>query len=318
MIPYDPQLSRLIAAALTRLQGQMAQTAPFMAGEVSAWLKHLAGAGQPEDYFKHPLAFPALLLPWWLEQSLTDSPTHLFQADLAYSTINGYYAIRLIDNLMDGHATVELKLLPALHFFQTEFQAAYRPYFAADHPFWAYFSAIWFHSAEVTMRDASLVALNLAEFEQVAAHKVCAAKIPLAAVGYYHHRPDRLEPWAALVDLLGCWHQFFNDLFDWQRDDRRQTATYFLSEAGRRRSADESVAGWVIREGFEWGLNQLQGWMSALKEQAAPLNSPPLLAYLQTREAMLHQRAAEVRPGLRSLARLMQLNQNAPDRNEKL
>jgi hypothetical protein len=302
---YDPSLSKLITAAMARLQADLAQSAPFMAGPVSAWMKHLAGAGEPADYFQHPLAFPALLLPWWLEQSLTPSSSLLFQADLAYSTINGYYAIRLMDNLMDGQATVELNLLPALHFFETQFQAAYRPYFAGDHPFWTYFAAIWFHSADVTMHDAALSDIDLAQFEQIAAQKTCAAKIPLAAVCYRYNSPQLIEAWANLVDGLGGWHQFLNDLFDWQRDDRRGGCTYFLSQAARQRRPDESVAGWVIREGFEWGIGQLQGWMAALKKQAARLDSPPLLAYLETRDLMLHQQVKAVRPGLQNLARLL-------------
>jgi hypothetical protein len=305
---YEPQLNTIITSTITRLHGEMEAAAPFMAGQVSLWLQQLAGSAQPADYFMHPVAFPALLLPWWLEKSLGAAPELPFQADLAYSTINGYYAIRLIDNLMDGHATVELKLLPALNFFQTQFQQVYQPYFAADHLFWAFFSRTWFHSAEVTMRDASLTGLDARQFEQIAAQKVCAAKIPLAAVCYYHHRPHLIEPWSRLVELLGCWHQFLNDLFGWQRDHQRHTCTYFLSQAERCRKPDEPVAGWVAREGFAWAIDQAQGWMLALQAVAAELDSPDLVAYLDMREEMLLQQQVEVAAGLRSLVRLVTLS----------
>jgi hypothetical protein len=302
---YDPQLSRIIAKAISRLHTEMTQVAPFMAQHVSQWMENLSGTAQPEDYFKHPLAFPSLLLPWWVEKTFRQSPDLSLQSDLAYSTINGYYYIRLIDNIMDGHATVELKLLPALGFFHTQFQAAYQPYFKHDHPFWDFFTTVWFHSGEAAIKDASLTDIDEAQFEQVAAQKVCAAKIPLAAVCYRHERRDLIEPWARFVDLFGYWHQLFNDLFDWHKDYTRQTQTYFLSEAGRQRHVGEPVAGWVAREGFEWAIEKLQTRMSTLKRLAGDLQSPDLTAYLDTREAMLLKQKGEVAEGLQSIAKLM-------------
>lgn len=301
---YDAPMSQLISIALTRLHTEMSEAAPVMAQHVTRWMEHLAGSTPPENYFKHPQAFPSLLLPWWLEKSFGQAPDLGFQADLVYSTINGYYAIRLADNLMDGHATVELQLLPALNFFQTQFQAAYQPYFVAGHPFWDFFRAAWFHSAEVTLQDALLTELDAVQFEQIAAQKTSAAKIPLAAVCHRYGQLDRLEPWSRLVDLLGCWHQFLNDLFGWHRDYERRTATYFLSEAERRRWPDEPVLSWVAREGFAWGMVQAQGWMSALQVLAQGLDSPELIAYLKSREAMLQKQAAEASAGLVALGKL--------------
>jgi hypothetical protein len=302
---YDAQLSSLITAAMSRLRTDMAQVAPVMAQRVTRWMQYLAGATPPENYFKHPQAFPSLLLPWWLEMSLVGEHDVHFQADLAYSTINGYYAIRLIDNLMDSHATVELKLLPALNFFQTQFQAAYHPYFTADHPFWDFFQTTWFHAAEVTLEDALLTDLNITQFEQVAAQKTCAAKIPLAAVCYHYDRPDMIESWSRWVDMFGCWHQLLNDCFGWHRDYVSQTPTYFLAEAERRRQPDEPVAGWVARAGFAWALETAQKWMSALQTLAQKLHSPELLAYLETREAMLQRQATEVTAGLATLSKIV-------------
>ena len=94
---YDQELSRIIDAALARIQADMVQAAPSMAQQVSSWMREL-GNGSPQSYFKHPLGFPMLLLPWWVEKTLHASPETAFQADLVYSTINGYYHIRLIDN----------------------------------------------------------------------------------------------------------------------------------------------------------------------------------------------------------------------------
>lgn len=301
---YDPQQSRLISAAISRLQHELAQAAPVLAQHALHWMQQLAGGTEPANYFTHPQAFPSLLLPWWLEKSLGAGHDLPFQADLVYSTINGYYAIRLADNLMDGNSTVELKLLPALNFFQTQFQAAYHPYFAADHPFWRFFKTIWFHSAEVTFQDALLTDVEVAQFEQVAAQKTCAAKIPLAAVSYRSDRADLIAAWSRCVDLFGCWHQLLNDLFGWQRDYSNGIQTYFLAEAKRRRHSDEPVVAWVAREGFAWALERAQSWMSALKTLAHELHSPDLLAYLEMREGMLQKQANEVTAGLEALARI--------------
>jgi len=315
---YDPSLSRLITAAVLRLQTDLARTAPFLGQQLSGWIRQIAGSREPEDYFKHPLAFPALLLPWWLEKSWTDTPDPLLQTDLAYSTINGYYYIRLIDNLMDGHATVETGLLPALSFFHTRFQFVYQNYFQAGHPFWDYFQTIWFQSAEAALKDASLTRIDAAQFEKIAARKVCAAKIPLAAICYRSSRTDLIEPWSQFVDVLGCWHQMLNDLLGWHRDLSRQTATYFLSEAERRRWPNEPVAGWVAREGFGWALARLESWMTALQQATLELGSPDLVNYLELRQAMLLKQQSDVSQGLQHLAAIVASAVGSPPAAESL
>jgi hypothetical protein len=225
-------------------------------------------------------------------------------ADVTRSTISGYYAIRLIDNVMDGEATVEPELLPALNFFHSQFQAAYQPHFAAEHPFWAQFEQFWLGSADVSLRENQLSALDETQFWQLSAQKVSAAKIPVAAVCHRRGRLDAFAPWAALIDRLGGWHQLHNDLFDWQRDAQRGGVTWFLSEAVRRKHPSEPLAGWVAREGFFWGIDTLRQWMAQLQAQAEPLASPPLAGWLRRRETMLAEAVARVTPGLALIARL--------------
>ena len=302
---YDTQLSNLITASLARLNLELTEAAPAMAAEVSQWMTQLSGTVQAADYFRHPLAFPSLLLPWWLEKTYHTEPDISLQSDLIYSTINGYYFIRLIDNLMDGNATVELKLLPALAFFHTQFQAMYHRYFEPGHPFWDYFYSVWFHSAEVTMVDASLTSIDRTQFEQISAQKTCAAKIPLAAVSYRLKRPDLIEPWSQFVDLFGCWHQLRNDLFDWQRDEAQNTPTYFLGEA-RRQKAGQPTAVWVAYEGFAWAMQQLRSQMGDLKALAEQLSSHDVITYLDVREKMLEERARTVENGLQSLTKILE------------
>jgi hypothetical protein len=225
----------------------------------------------------------------------------------------------MIDNLMDGHTTIEPRILPALNFFYTEFQRPYQRHFAPEHPFWDHFTATWFASAEVTIRDARAETIDRDHFMQVTARKTCAVKIPIAAVCYRYERPDLIPPWAQLVDLFGCWHQMHNDLFDWRKDTEMQTRTYFLSEAERRKMPAESLADWVIREGFAWGMETLAAWMAELEARSDGLDSPDLLDYLNARDALLSERHREVAAGLQSAAQLLGLLRQAaprcPDRH---
>jgi hypothetical protein len=300
----DPQLDDLLTGATARLRSEMSQAAPRMADQVWDWMRQLGASDRPEDYFQKPVAFPLFRLPWWLEKTLRPNPSLAFQADLVYSTMNGYYYIRLLDNLMDGHATVELKLLPAAGFFHTQFQMAYQRYFEREHPFWDFFARTWFHSAEVTWQDAQLESVDEAQFRKIASQKVCAAQIPLTAVSYRCERADLIGPWSRFLDALGGWHQMWNDVFDWNKDLRHHTHTYFLTEAERRKRPDEGVAAWVVREGFGWGVSVLQTGMRELREWGASLNSPDLLAYLDQREAMFLQQREEVAEGLHHLSKL--------------
>jgi hypothetical protein len=304
---YDDGMSRIIAAAFSRLHSELDRGGPFLAQQILGWIKGLSDTAQPEDYFKHPHAFPMLLLPWWVEKTLCQHPDPVFQADLVYSTVNGYYYIRLMDNVMDANATLELNLLPALNLFHTQFQAPYQRYFEHEHPFWDFFFGVWMTSAEVTMVDAGLAEVDRTQFVQVAAQKTCAAKIPLAAVCYQYEQPGLITPWAHFVELFGCWHQMRNDLFDWRRDLQRQARTYFLSEAERRKRSTETVAEWVVREGFAWGVQNLEAWMAELQALAGNLNSPDLEAYLDTREAMMRKQKEDVTDGLQNVAKLLAL-----------
>ena len=304
---YATPLSRLIEQSIDRLDRTLAGGMPHSAEVISRWMQQLAPNGQRADYFKHPLAFPSLLLPWWVNGWLEGTPNLALQRDLAYSTINGYYHVRLIDNVMDGEATLEPRLLPALNFFHTQFQSIYTRYFPAEHPFWVQFETFWLHSADTALKEATTPVLNEALFWQLSAQKVCAAKIPVAAVCHHCNQPEQVQPWAALIDRLGGWHQFFNDLFDWHRDLAIENTTWFLSEAARRKQLDEPVAAWVAREGFFWGIDKLGEWMAKLQVQAEQLACEPLTVYLQQRRKMLTDAAKQAGPGLQLIARLAKI-----------
>jgi hypothetical protein len=267
-------------------------------------MQSLSGTDRPESYFMHPFAFPMLLLPWWLEGVIRGAPDRDFQTDVAYSTFNGYYFIRIIDDLMDRERQPAPEILPALVFFHTEFQSAFFDYFPHDDGFWRDFKAVSFASAEMASRDARLADVERTDFLEISSQKVAGAKVPIAAVCHRYKRPDLIAPWFDLVDRLGRSHQMLNDVLDWSRDLDHQRSTYFLSEALRQKGSHESVAEWVIHDGLKWGTLQLDQWADDLASSGQVLGCPSLVTYLARMRRAAAEQWGELGLSLRSLEQL--------------
>lgn len=304
---YDPTLQYAITDAVGRIERALATQMPLSKSYVRDWLTYLSGTDNPADYYHRVSISPMFWFPWFLEKMLNSDFTSPLQPDLVYSTINGYYYIRLIDNLSDHHATVELEILPSLGFFHTQFQMPYQKYFVHDHPFWDFFRDVWFHSADVTILDTKSVEQNQSQFRQIASQKICAIKIPLAAVAYRYGHPELIPPWAQLVDRFGCWHQMHSDIFHWHEDLSEGVATFFLSEAHRRKLADESPTDWVLREGFQWGLELLDEWMAEIQALAPALGNEELKQYLTYRQSNTRKAGREVIKALNSASKISSL-----------
>lgn len=301
---WPDELVHLLEGALSRTRRRLRQTAPTLSVLTFDWMASLSRGAPPARYFTHPRAFPLLLLPWWLETSVRGSPSRDFQRDIVYSTINGYYAARMIDNLMDGDRPPSSEVIPSLGFFHTEFVRTYARHFPFGHPFWEAFTDNWFAAAEAAARDAGFETIDRTRFLEISAKKIVGAKVPLAAVGHRYGRIDLLEPWYEFVDLFGGWHQMLNDMVGWQRDLDTGTATYFLSEgASRKRSAD-SIAEWVMADGLTWGRTELDAWMEKLAIAARGLECPPLIAYLDERRSAIELEFQRLLPELKALGRL--------------
>lgn len=264
-------------------------------------MARLSPTGSAPDYLTQPKMFPTLLLPWWMAKSLDLQLDTAFHADILYSSLNGYYHIRLLDNLMDGHGSTELKILPAAAFFHTQFQFAYQAWFEAHHPFWKIFQDEWFSSAEAVAREIDLEHLGVPEFEQISVKKVCAVKIPLAATAYHYSQAGQLPRWSRFAEALAGWAQMMDDVFDWHQDLRHRKSSFFLSLAGQSRDPGESIESWVVREGFNLGVENLQSRFPQLRQMARQLDSPDAERYVDVRERMLEEDAARVGAGLSTL-----------------
>jgi hypothetical protein len=301
---YDVELKAIVKGAFSRLRRRLRSASPSLSVPTTEWMRSLSGGDRPETYFMHPFAFPMLLLPWWLEGVIRSDPESDFQTDVAYSTLNGYYFIRMIDDLMDGERQPAAEVLPALVFFHTEFQSVYFAHFPSGDGFWSDFGVVSFASAEMASRDAGLTDIDRTQFLAICSRKVAGAKVPIAAVCHKYHRPELLAPWFDLVDRLGRWHQMLNDVLDWSRDLDHQRPTYFLSEARRRKDRTASVAEWVVRDGLRWGTLQLDQWADELACGAQELGSPPLVTYLERRRRAADQHWQKLTSSLEPLQRL--------------
>jgi hypothetical protein len=298
---YRPELRELIDHGHARIEFDLRRTAPFLCEKVSDWMMRLSPTGETRDYLTQPRMFPTLLLPWWMAKSFDLELDTAFQADVIYSSLNGYYYIRLLDNLMDGHSSTELKILPATAFFQSQFQLAYQPYFEAGHTFWRVFQNEWFSSAEAVAREVDLEYIGIPEFEQVSVKKVCAVKIPLAATAYRYEKSSQIQHWWRFAEALAGWAQMLDDLFDWHQDLRNRKISHFLSLANQSKEPEESIESWVLREGFKLGVCDLQRCFPELRRIARGLHSAEVEYYLDVREEMLAEDAGRIGAGLSTL-----------------
>jgi len=299
----------MLETAMSSLRDELRGGLPFMAGRVEAWMAHIAPTGRAEDRFTPELMFPIFDLPQWAQRSLGE-PAEPFLAEVTYSTLNGYYFIRLIDDLIDKrHSAAEsgarvdaIELLPAMSFFHTEFQRVYQAHFAAEHPFWNVFRSIWYCSCESMWRDATLDEVDPRTFAAIGAKKLCAAQIPVAAVFHHAGRPERLAPWLRFCEALADFHQRLDDLVDWFEDLSHGTRTLFLSEAQRRKRESESTSMWIAREGFDWAKEALEERHVELAKAGEALDSADVHNYLQRTTTARRKLLDDCSSGLRALS----------------
>lgn len=299
---HTQEFKDLMKSGFDSLFERLGQDMPLTAPRIHQWAKNLGGTDEPSDYFLHPVAFPLMLLPWWLERQLRGTCDTAFQNDLIASNACLYYYVRLVDNVMDGHATIEPKLLPVTGYFVDRFHSLYHNYFELGHPFWDYFEQVWATFCDVTAADGHLKDVDEKTFNFLIGRKVSAAKISVAAVCYRYDQPDLIHKWDEWVDTFGCWHLFREDLFDWQQDLQLGAITYFLSEARRQKRGDEPEMGWIAREGLDWALDQLKVWMKRLKEMT--FVSPEVTDYLRFREKELIEKQEALRPAFKFIQQL--------------
>jgi hypothetical protein len=300
---FDNEVLELAGHSLVRMGETLARFAPGLAAEADAWTRGLSRSGEARDYFGSGRSI-LLLLPRFLREACERAPDRAFEFDLAYSTINAYYFVRLIDDVMDRAPAASPALLPLLGFFHAEFQSTYTRYFRPDSAFWESFHCTWFKMAEATVEQTRLPEVSSHDFIRLSTAKSGGVKIPLTAVCEYYGRPDLIQCWCDFFDAFAVWSQMQDDVFDWSHDYGQGSTTYFLSEAKRRKHFDESVSSWVLREGIEWGYAQAANQMRALRTIASEMGSDNLVRFIDHRQMQVEQVWKILLPQLPALARL--------------
>jgi hypothetical protein len=288
----DPAFAQVVQEAYADLDARLDAAGPVLAGELGAWIRRRAGRRAPWEYLTDVRAFPTLRLPWFLEESLAGQADPALQGELVRSSLAGYYHIRLIDNAMDDPGAPEVRLLPALGVLHLLFEAPYRRLFPGGHPFHETLQTLWTQSGEDTLRDGLLQDFARDDFENSAARKTWAARIPMEAVLHRHGNFAARAPWMRFFECYARWHQMEDDVLDWHADLRKGRPTWFTCEARRHAPAGEAPGAWVMGNGLSWAFGLLDGWWDEACGAAADLGSPGLEAYLRQRQEA-HREARE-------------------------
>jgi hypothetical protein len=278
---FDVSLQKLVSEAILQIRRELMQLAPKSSLAMDAWICKQS-SGPPEDCFRG-LKAHFLLIPWFLEIHIRGNVDDEFQRHLTYSSINGYYFVRMLDNISDDHSPQDLPLLPMVAFFHSKFQSVYSRWFAPNNPFWECFDSLWIGMADATVRSALIQSVSEDDFVATSAEKIAAVKIPVAAVCFHYQRPDLLGPWMEFYSRFACAHEMLDDLCDWHEDLNERRATLLLSHASQRKKPEESIESYLVTEGWEWGYKRMQSWMAEARGLAHGLGSDRLERFVQYR-----------------------------------
>jgi hypothetical protein len=298
----DPVLGEFISNALRRFDANLNAALPRSTPKLREFLRRVPT--RPEHIFD-PRSFPIVLLPYWLSPSRERVVDAEFQTDLIYSSISGYYSIRLCDNIADNDSPSELrKLAPCTLYFDNEAIRPYMKYFTANHEFWHSLDKFLVQQAEASAADSFLDDIDEETFASLSSRKFTGTKIPLSAVRFrYQGSETSFEQWVRFVDCLGNFAQFSNDFLDWRHDSMHGITTYVSSESRRRATSEESIATWFVREGFDWGVNELKLRFENAKVHAEALGNEALIDWLIPRGRTLDDDIGKLRSGLNLLER---------------
>jgi hypothetical protein len=298
----DPVLEQIVSNALLRFEANLHAALPRAAQQIR---QHLKSVPTKTEHFLAVRNFPHFLLPWWFSPAAEREADLEFQSDMMYSSISGYYAIRLCDNIADNDSPRELRsLAPCTLYFDSEAIAPYRQYFPANHEFWKLFDTFLAQQAEASAADSLLEDIDAETFASLSSKKFTGTKIPMSAVRWRYQIPGSVfEQWLQFVDVLGNFAQFSNDFFDWNHDSKFGIVTYVSSE-WRRRGPGDGLATWFLREGFDWGVAQLKLRFDNVKLRAEALENKALLDWLMLRGRTLDDDIDKLRSALNLLKRL--------------
>jgi hypothetical protein len=295
-VRFDPSLEQLVSTALQRFDAGLRAALPKTAPKL---LRSLHGVPTRPEQILSVVAFPHFVLPYWISPPRARIGDAGFQSDVLYSTISGYYSIRLSDNIADNDCPRELRrFTPCAAYFDSEFIRPYTKYFSTSHEFWNLFDRFWAQQAESSCADSLLKDVDESSFASLSSKKFTAAKIPVSAIHFrYRELGDSLDRWLRFVDCLGDFAQFNNDFFDWNHDSKHKITTYLSSES-KRRAPGENVTTWFLKEGFDWGVAELKARFEVVRTESEALGTKEVLDWTIARGIIMDRNIAEARAAL--------------------
>lgn len=278
----DPHLLDAADLAVNDFCTEILAMAPRLGRAAIEWAESVH-PGMRTGRFVELESFPLVMLPWLFERHHTGTVDQEFQRQLMKSSVAGYFAIRILDNAVDDRSKEAIDLAPAASLFSVVFTETYAGYFRTSSDFWDFLSSNWGIAAESAYQERLLRTVTRTDFETVAALKTRAALIPLKAVSIRYSLEGPFSDWRDLFSCFAKWHQFADDMSDWEKDLKSGQPTYFLSEMERRRGDCERESSWAQLDGFEWALSTLDTWMAEAISLTGNIGCSDLTRYLQSR-----------------------------------
>jgi hypothetical protein len=294
-----PSRLRATLGALDRdIHAQLPHVGPAWQARTAA----LSSEGDPVSYFLHPEAFPSLLLPEWLmrgpQAPAMDAAARADALDAALqSTTAGYWAIRIVDQVMDEGEPADVALLPTLGLLLPRTWAPWQARLPPGHPFFDAALRCWSAGA-----DAAVAELQAGGPARAAAssRKTAAAQIPLLGLCALAGLEGVPAGWDALREAIAGFHQRHNDLTDWRRDLDRGATTPLLEEAAARaglpgplpdardeRARRARLTAWMARGGASTLIAALHPALDAVGAAAQSADAPAAAAWARERRRRL-------------------------------
>jgi hypothetical protein len=266
------------------------------------WRRRTAALAPSEDrtaYFLALSAFPTVLLPQWLAPA-ADPALH---RDLLASSLAGYWAIRVVDQITDGDHPEDRQLAPVLGLLHAWFWRPYHARFAPhDSAFWEPALRWWTGGADAAVAEATA---PVEELRRLTARKTGAVRIPLLAVARTAGGTQLPEAWELVVERLCVAHQLHNDWTDWRRDRAAGQRTWAGAWA-EQHGGDRSAAEWWAVEGAQrFAAEELLPALSDLHRALAAVPTAAGLAWCEARTQQVHTQLAQLQRARDALARLL-------------
>jgi hypothetical protein len=291
-------LRAMVEQAVEELLYSMATRAPGLYRVFTNLLDSRVPTAASADYFLDPDRFPFLHLPLWvLGEEWSNKGNLSFLEAVTESSVPGYYAIRLVDDLMDEPERFGQEALPVIHMLELRFVRPYHRLFPDSDDLWDFLEDTWISGADIAALDSELHEVDESAFRRICSKKVAAARIPTFAACVHSGRKDMIGPWLHFVDALGTLEQFLDDFYDWHRDFRAGRVTYILSEARRHTPDPDEIPAWIFGPGIQWARERLSGYLDELRLTAAALGSEEASRHVEARADRVGRGIREVSEG---------------------